>query len=78
MINISVALLLPICSSNCQGCSSGGCLSEMQAIIILVKTCTKMRHELSGRCLICRWGHERQPSAMRNHGSGIHPGVVTY
>ena len=36
MINISVALLLPISSSNCQDCSSGGCLSEMHAIIIII------------------------------------------
>ena len=32
MINISVALLLPISSSNCQDCLSVECLSEMHAI----------------------------------------------
>ena len=36
MIDISVALLLPISSSNCQDCSSGECLSEMHAVINLV------------------------------------------
>ena len=58
MINISVALLLQISLSNCQDCSSGGCLSEMHAIIIVLS------HELRGRCLSGQWVHELQPSVM--------------
>ena len=36
MINTSVALLMRISSSSCQDCSSGGCLSEIHAITIVL------------------------------------------
>lgn len=67
MINISVALLLQISSSNCQDCSSGECLSMMHAKTKVLSHIQRWEMSLVGGAWVAGSGHELQLSAMHNH-----------